>query len=87
MKDSRKMNVIFDANDVGTALEAAWNEGLLSSACMQKVATQVAMSQSDFCFACQAVVTSQLMVAVQRRMGQELVRRGLPPDSLEIASD
>jgi hypothetical protein len=87
MKDSYKMNVIFDANDDGTALEAAWSEGLLCGACTQKVATQVAMSQSDFCPTCQAVVTSQLMVAVQRRMRQELVRRGLPSDSLEITSD
>ena len=87
MKNSYKMNVMFSANDVGTALEAAWNEGLLCGSCMQKIVTQVAMSQSDFCPACQAVVTSQLMVAVQRRMRQELVRRGFPLDSLEIASD
>jgi hypothetical protein len=35
MKDSYKMNVMFDANDVGTALEAAWSEGLLCGTCMK----------------------------------------------------
>ena len=87
MKDSYKMNVMFDANDVGTALEAAWNKGLLCGTCMQKVATQVAMLQSDFCPVCQAAVTARLMVTVERRMRAELFRRGLPPESVQIESD
>ena len=87
MKDSYKMNVMFGANDVGTALEAAWSEGLLCGTCMQKVATQVAMSQSDFCPTCQVAVTARLMATVERRMRAELLRRGLPPESAQIESD
>jgi hypothetical protein len=87
MKSSHKMNVTFDANDVGTAIEAAWNEGLLCGTCMQKVATQVAMPQSDFCPVCQAAVTARLMATVERRMRAELLRRGLPPESVQIESD
>ena len=87
MTDTYKMNAMFNAEDVGLAIEAAWNEGLLCGTCMQKIATQDEMSQSDFCPECQAVVISQLMAAVQRRIREELVRRGLPPDSLQIAND
>jgi hypothetical protein len=87
MKDSHKMNGIFGASDVGTALEATWNEGLLCGTYMHKVATQVAMSQSDFCPTCQAAVTARLMATVERRIRAELVRWGLPPGSVQIESD
>jgi uncharacterized CHY-type Zn-finger protein len=86
MKSSHKMNVTFDANDVGTAIEAAWNEALLCGTCMQKIATQE-MSQSDFCPTCQAAVTARLMATVERRMRAELLRQGLAPDSVQIESD
>jgi hypothetical protein len=87
MKDSHKVIVIFGANDVGTALEAARSEGLLCGTCMQKVATQVAMSKSDFCPTCLAAVRARLMATVQRRIEEELARWGVPPGSVQIGRD
>ena len=87
MTNSCNMNVTFNADDVNAALEAAWNEGFLCAPCMEKIAKRAVVSQSDFCPACQAAVTSQLMAAVEGRLREALVRKGLPPDSVQIASD
>lgn len=89
MKDNNTMrvNLTFGADDIRTALETAWNEGWLCVPCMEKITMQVQMSPSDFCEACQAAVMSLLMAAVESRIKQVLVRKGLSPDSLEIATD
>ena len=87
MKGSLNLKLMFNADDVNVALDAAWKDGLLCGTCMQKIETQHEMSQSDFCPACQAAAHSQLGSIVERRMMETLVRMGLPPDSLEIASD
>lgn len=87
MKNSYKMNVTFNTNDVNAAIGTAWSEGLLCGTRMQKIAAADQMSQSDFCPACQAVVGSLLMSVAERRVREELVRRGLSPESLQITND
>jgi len=87
MRKAREVNLSFSADGVQAAVAAARNADLLCGTCTQKLDTRHEMSQSDFCPACQAAVTTLLTVAVQRRMAQELIRRGLRPDSLEIMSD
>jgi hypothetical protein len=87
MRSRYAMNVTFNADDVDRALEAAQNQELLCRACIQKITTQLELSQSDFCPGCQAVITSHLVLDLEERMRAELVRQGLPLDTLEIVSD
>jgi len=87
MKDTMKLELIFNADDVSAALDAATKEGLLCGTCTNKIETQDEMSQSDFCPACQAAVNSQLGSIVECRMKETLERMGLPPDSLDIAKN
>jgi len=86
-KGSMELELIFNADDVSATLDAVWKEGLLCGTCTNKIERQDEMSQSDFCPVCQAAVTSQLGSVVERHIKEVLVRKGLPPDSLEIAKN
>ena len=81
------LKLMFNADDLNAALDAAWKDGLLCGTCTNKIETQDEMSQSDFCPACQAAVNSQLAPIVEHRIKEALVRMGLPTDSVEIAKD
>jgi hypothetical protein len=84
MKSSLNLKLMFNADDVNAALDAAWKDGLLCGPCMQKTERQDEMTQSDFCPACQAAVNSQLAPIVEHRFKEALVRMGLPTYSVEI---
>ena len=86
-KESMSLKLMFNADDVNAALEAALNERLLCDTCTGKIETQQELSQSDFCSACQDAINSQLALTVERRMKEVLTRVGLPPDSLEISKN
>ena len=45
MKGSLNLKLMFNADDVNVALDAAWKDGLLCGTCMQKIETQHEMSQ------------------------------------------
>ena len=84
-KESMKLELTFNPNDVMEALEAASNDGLLCGPCTKKLGTQVVISQSDFCRTCQDAVNAQLASIVENRIKDLLVRMGFPSDSVEIS--
>ena len=86
-KESMKLELTFNPNDVMEALEAASNDGLLCSPCTKKLSTQVVISQSDFCRTCQDAVNAQLASIVENRIKGLLVRMGFPSDSVEISKN
>ena len=62
MKNTKTLDVTFDAQSVMAAVEAAHDAGLLCETCTRKLDASDSISQSDFCPECQAVITSQLAV-------------------------
>jgi hypothetical protein len=86
-KRSVRLKLLFKADDVNAALDAALKNGPLCGPCSHTMSTQDEMSQSDFCFACQEVVKGQLGYLVERRMKDMLVQMGLRPDSLQITKN
>lgn len=69
------------------ALEAASKDGLLCDPCTKMLGTQVVISQSDFCPACQDAVNARLASIVENRIKGLLVRMGFPSDSVEITKN
>lgn len=82
--ETLKIEATFTADGVSAALDAAEQAGLLCETCTNKIATQREMSQSDFCFPCQEVVTAQLKLVLEGRLREELVRKGLPANAVRI---
>lgn len=70
-KDSMKVELMFNTDDVNAALAGR----------------DVAVGLLFRCSAWQATVNSQLALVVERRMKEVLTRMGLPPDSVEITKN
>jgi uncharacterized CHY-type Zn-finger protein len=85
-RESMKLELTFNPNDVMEALEAASKDGLLCGPCTKKLGTQVVISQS-FCRTCQDAVNAQLASIVENRIKRLLVRMGFPSDSVEISKN
>jgi hypothetical protein len=83
-KESTKLELTLNPDDVMEALEAASNDGLLCGPCTEKLGTQITISQSDFCRTCQDAVNAQLASIVENRIKNLLVRMRFPSDSVEI---
>lgn len=86
-KESMKLELTFNPNDVMEALEAVSKDGLLCGPCTRKLGTQLVISQSDFCRTCQAAVNAQLASIVENRIKVLLVQIGFPSDSVEISKN
>jgi hypothetical protein len=82
-----EVQVVFDADMVAAAVEAAIQDGMLCGPCMAKVETLAEMSRSDFCATCQGAIEAHLHQEAQRRVDAGLKDRGLPSGSAKITTE